>query len=101
MAATGQNVELSLHSGAVKREDEPLLSVKALRVPDVPSLKREVGEAPMPPTNLLQVLPKWLRVTRLWFEGEGPRCPLVPKWLRVTRLCFEGEGPRCPLDRLV
>ena len=77
MAATGQNVELSLHSGTVMREDEPLLAVKALRVPDVPSLKREIGEAPMPPTNLLQVLPKWFRVTRLWFEGEGPPCPLA------------------------
>ena len=65
MAATGQNVELSLHFNAVIHEDEPLLAVKALRVPDAPSLKREVGEGPLPPTNLLQVLPKWFRVTRL------------------------------------
>ena len=76
MAANSQDVELPRHSGAVMREDEPLLAVKALRVPDVPSLKREVGDAPLPPTNLLHVLPKWFRVTRLWFEGERPQSPL-------------------------
>ena len=88
MAANGQHVELPLHSGAVLREDEPLLAVKALRVPDVPSPKREVGEAPLPVTNLLQVFPKWFRVTRLWFEGEGLVPLSHPQILYLKQACY-------------
>ena len=51
-------------------EDTPLApttaSLSVARPQDVAA-----AEFPLPATSLIQTFPKWVRVTRLWFEGEA------------------------------
>ncbi len=59
-------------------DDVPLMPAEVL---DVTSpQEREVVEAPMPRSGLLSILPKWLRVTRLWFEGRLPPSGWILLW---------------------
>lgn len=64
-----------LHEDTPLCEDEALLPHAAAAATAL-SVKRshtsEAAEAALPAVSLLRVLPKWLRVTRLWFEGAHP-----------------------------
>ncbi len=75
-----------LHEDTPLCEDEPLLPHSATAATAL-SVKRsresEAAEAALPAVSLLRVLPKWLRVTRLWFEGAHLR----PAFQLSSNLC--------------